>query len=84
MVHINIQYNIGVYCIQLYSFYNCLCCRFVVGIGIYFIAGALILKFKYNKTGYDIIPQRQFWFSLPGLIKVREKNKLCLKNESMD
>lgn len=59
--------------------YICLGCRFVVGVGTYFIAGAIILKFKYKKTGYDIIPQRQFWFGLPGLIKVRQNKKLCSK-----
>ena len=37
----------------------------------YFVAGVIILNKKYEKTGADMIPQRVFWFALPGLVKVR-------------
>ena len=36
----------------------------------YFLVGVLVLKFKYQKKSYDLIPQRSFWFALPGLVKV--------------
>jgi len=36
----------------------------------YFITGMVIMKVKYEKTGSDIIPNKQFWMSLPFLIKV--------------
>ena len=36
----------------------------------YFIVGALIAKFKMNKTGLDLIPNKSFWKDLPFLLKV--------------
>ena len=36
----------------------------------YFVVGALINKFYRKASGKDIIPQREFWFLLPFLIKV--------------
>ena len=44
----------------------------------YFIVGAIILKFKFERSGTDIIPQKVFWFSLPGLIKVKKVYPLPL------
>lgn len=40
-----------------------------VALDTYFIAGALIMKFKFQKTGLEIIPHREFWFLLPFLVK---------------
>lgn len=39
------------------------------GVATYFIVGAIILKFKFERTGTDIIPHKEFWFDLPFLIK---------------
>ena len=41
-----------------------------LGVISYFVAGALIMKYRYNATGTDIIPNKKFWIMLPGLIKV--------------
>ena len=43
----------------------------MAAIGLYFIIGAIVMKFKFQKTGADIVPQKEFWISFPGLLKVR-------------
>jgi hypothetical protein len=40
-----------------------------LGLLTYFIVGIIINKFKFQKEGLDMIPQRGFWFDLPFLIK---------------
>ena len=47
-----------------------------LGIAIYIVAGVLIMKFRYNAAGTDIIPNKIFWMELPLLIKVSKKSKL--------
>ena len=42
----------------------------------YFIVGAIVSKFKMNKSGLDIIPNKLFWKDLPFLLKVFNKNYL--------
>lgn len=44
--------------------------RLIAGFAAYFVVGAVIMKVKFNKTGVEMIPQKNFWFALPGLIKV--------------
>ena len=44
--------------------------RVLSGFVTYFVVGILISKFHLKKSGTDIIPQKQFWFALPFLIKV--------------
>ncbi len=34
----------------------------------YFVIGALVQKYKFQQTGSMLIPNRAFWFALPGLI----------------
>ena len=41
-----------------------------MAIVIYIVAGILIMKFRYQATGTDIIPNKEFWLSFPLLIKV--------------
>lgn len=41
----------------------------------YFVIGAIVLKFQYQKAGIEMIPNYTFWMSLPHLIKV-SVNKL--------
>ena len=36
----------------------------------YFIVGAIIMKVKYDATGTDLIPNKDFWLGLPHLLKV--------------
>jgi len=36
---------------------------------IYWVAGILVLKFYKKNTGVDLIPNREFWSTLPGLVK---------------
>ena len=42
----------------------------LVGVAVYLIAGALIMKFHYNASGSDIIPNKKLWIQFPLLIKV--------------
>ncbi|KAL0480980.1 cation-dependent mannose-6-phosphate receptor [Acrasis kona] len=42
---------------------------FLAAIALYFIIGALLLKFKFKKEGQEIIPNVEFWKDLPFLIK---------------
>ncbi|EDV26659.1 uncharacterized protein TRIADDRAFT_63796 [Trichoplax adhaerens] len=42
---------------------------FFVVVIVYFLGGMMFLKFVGHKEGLDIIPNRSFWSSLPGLIK---------------
>ena len=37
----------------------------------YFVVGIMIMKFKMNAEGKEIIPQSAFWTAIPGLIKVK-------------
>ena len=43
---------------------------FIFGVGMYFIVGAIIMKVKYDATGTDLIPNKDFWLGLPHLLKV--------------
>ena len=43
---------------------------FIFGVGMYFIVGAIIMKVKYDATGTDLIPNKNFWLELPHLLKV--------------
>ncbi len=36
----------------------------------YFAIGIVIMKFKYEKTGLDVIPNGNFWFAILSLVKV--------------
>lgn len=38
-------------------------------LGVYFIGGALYMKFARHAEGREIIPNHEFWFDLPSLIK---------------
>lgn len=41
----------------------------IVGVGVYFVMGAVVMRVKYNASGQDLIPNKAFWKSLPGLLK---------------
>ena len=43
---------------------------FFVVLILYFVAGILFMKYKKEASGKDLIPNREFWTSLPGLVKV--------------
>ena len=45
--------------------------RLVVAIIVYFVAGMIIMRVKYEKSGSDIIPNKTFWTTLPFLVKVK-------------
>lgn len=45
------------------------CCSAFVAIIVYFVAGILLNKYKYNKNGLDLIPNVQFWKDVPYLVK---------------
>eukprot|EP01098_Paradermamoeba_levis_P013302 TRINITY_DN603_c0_g1_i2.p1 TRINITY_DN603_c0_g1~~TRINITY_DN603_c0_g1_i2.p1 ORF type:complete len:250 (+),score=50.39 TRINITY_DN603_c0_g1_i2:69-818(+) len=36
---------------------------------VYCVGGVLFLKFQRQAEGLDVIPNKEFWFSLPGLVK---------------
>lgn len=42
---------------------------FSFAFGVYFIGGALILKFLRGATGWEMIPNHEFWRNLPSLFK---------------
>lgn len=42
---------------------------FVVFVSVYFVGGALALKFLRGAEGREMIPNYDFWVSLPGLVK---------------
>lgn len=44
--------------------------RVLIGIVTYFVAGALIMKFNYQSTGTDVIPNKELWVTFPFLVKV--------------
>ncbi|XP_070565876.1 cation-dependent mannose-6-phosphate receptor-like isoform X2 [Ptychodera flava] len=46
-----------------------LCIIFLVLVTVYFVGGILYMKFAKQAAGLDLIPNREFWVSLPGLIK---------------
>ena len=50
--------------------YTPLTFSFIFGVGMYFIVGAIIMKVKYDATGTDLIPNKNFWLELPHLLKV--------------
>ena len=52
------------------SIYTHLTFSFIFGVGMYFIVGAIIMKVKYDATGTDLIPNKNFWLELPHLFKV--------------
>uniref|UniRef100_UPI00193AB804 uncharacterized protein LOC120330901 n=1 Tax=Styela clava TaxID=7725 RepID=UPI00193AB804 len=43
---------------------------FFVVLFIYFIGGIIFRKITTDAAGSELIPNKEFWFSLPGLIKV--------------
>lgn len=45
--------------------------RVIVAVAAYFIIGAIIMRTKYQATGTDMIPNKDFWFNIPFLIKVK-------------
>ena len=52
--------------------------RVIVAVAAYFIIGAIIMRTKYQATGTDMIPNKDFWFNIPFLIKVKVKLLLPL------
>lgn len=51
--------------------------RFAVCIVTYFVVGALIMKFHYQATGTDIIPNKNLWIQFPLVVKVRTFMHSC-------
>ncbi|KAL4222528.1 hypothetical protein ACF0H5_018567 [Mactra antiquata] len=45
-----------------------LCILFISLLFVYLVAGTIFMKMRLNATGSDLIPNKNFWFSLPGLI----------------
>jgi len=41
----------------------------VVGFVVYVVAGVIIKKVKFDATGSDLMPNKDFWTALPGLVK---------------
>lgn len=46
--------------------------RFFFAVVVYFVAGMIIMRVKFNKTGTDIIPNKEFWLAVPFLVKVSD------------
>lgn len=43
--------------------------RLLVIVVVYFVGGVLFMKFKREASGKDLIPNVEFWSSIPGLVK---------------
>ena len=41
----------------------------ICGSVLYFVGGALFNRFWRGHTGYELIPNKDFWVMLPGLVK---------------
>ena len=54
--------------------------RALVAFVSYFVIGAIILRVKYQKSGSDLIINKEFWKDFPILIKVRstQYSYLCM------
>lgn len=48
----------------------CTIFSFFVLLVVYLVAGILFMKYRRGATGKEVIPNLEFWSSLPGLIKV--------------
>ena len=44
---------------------------------VYVVAGVILKKFYKKKEGLDVIPNKVFWVSLPGYVKVMQSIKVC-------
>lgn len=47
------------------------------GLFLYFVVGMIVLKFAMHKEGREIVPQVDFWTSLPGLVLDGMKYAFC-------
>ena len=47
--------------------------RIIVSLVAYFIIGALLMKFQFQASGTDVVPNKTFWIQLPLLIKVKQR-----------
>ena len=56
---------------------------FFVILVIYLVAGILFMKYKRGATGKEVIPNIEFWTSLPGLIKVSSFYSLIVTSASI-
>ena len=52
---------------------------FAVG---YVVAGVILQKFYKKKQGSDIIPNKEFWVSLPGYVKVMQRIHIYVEVQS--
>lgn len=43
--------------------------RLCVVIVLYIVGGVLFQKYYRHESGWDLIPNREFWMALPGLVK---------------
>ena len=39
---------------------------------VYAVAGVVLMKFYKKKEGSDVIPNKEFWVSFPGYVKVMQ------------
>ena len=53
----------------------CTIFSFFVVLVVYLVAGILFMKYRRGATGKEVIPNVEFWSSLPGLIKVSDAIK---------
>lgn len=43
---------------------------FFVSVGVYFIGGIIVLKALRGATGWEMVPNHDFWCKLPSLVRV--------------
>ena len=42
----------------------------MIGVVVYLVVGVIVMWTRYSASGAELIPNKQFWMSFPGLIKV--------------
>ena len=47
---------------------------FFVSVGVYFIGGIIVLKALRGATGWEMVPNHEFWCKLPSLVKVSDRD----------
>ena len=45
---------------------------FFVSVGVYFIGGIIVLKALRGATGWEMVPNHEFWCKLPSLVRVSD------------
>lgn len=54
----------------------------MIGVVVYLVVGVIVMRVQYSAAGVDLIPNKAFWKSLPGLIKVIMLSPVNINNHN--